>query len=161
MRSGIPQELNDCAPSDVRVSSDEWSHGALPNCTFPFEYAGVVYYECTKAGFNGQYWCANDCAFNTELQYRMRGVCVLPDAPSGVLGLGVNLSIMNVFISLLLIAGFSLVFVVCVSEVRSRRAFARVGVEETSFQLPGFEPQRSGGAQRFVLLAPRVGEPEN
>ena len=133
------------------MSSDEWSHGLLPNCTFPFYYLGTLYYECTKIGFDGRYWCANDCNFNKQRQMHLRGVCILPDAPVGVLGTGINLSIMNVFISLLLTAGFVVVCALCVTELRSRRAARRVGVENSSFQLPGFEPQRSGGAQSGVV----------
>ena len=138
-----PSELKDCAPSDIQVVSDEWSDGRLPNCTFPFYYRGQVYYDCTNIDYGGRYWCANDCHFS-KLQMTHRGVCNLPNASPGVFGTGINLSIVNAFIALLLTAAFILSAVLCVAEWRQRR---NRQVEDSSFQLPGFQPQRSSGPQ--------------
>ena len=109
-------------------------------------YRGQIYYTCTNRDYGGRYWCANNCQFKYHIYYR--GLCKDDNAPVDILGAGVNLGALNVFIGLLLAAGFVLSIILFCAELRNRRNSRRVEAETT---VPGFGEQRNAGPQGGVV----------
>ena len=110
--------------------------------TFPFLYNDVVYYECTNVDYAGRYWCANDCSF-TSTDYNLRGLCDPRDLPpeasgQGILGTGVALNTLNVFVGLIMTVAAFLFVGLLVGEFWRRKNSARVG-DDSNFSVPGFE----------------------
>lgn len=121
--------------SKIRVSQDDWTSGgrAPPNCTFPFAYKGKVYYSCTDAGNYHKYWCANSCHFSDGRNLLYRGTCDIPKNHQGVLGTGIGLNAINVFVGFLFAVGSLAVVAVLVAELCRRRGCRRspvVGLDE-------------------------------
>ena len=117
------QAYHDCmnrGPSNVAVLSDEWSGKKLPNCTFPFAYKGKIYYACTDVGYTARYWCANACDFSNGEAFH-KGDCDIGKNMRGVLGTGVALNTLNIFVAFLFVVGFCVLFVLCLVELRRRR----------------------------------------
>jgi hypothetical protein len=149
MAHNISQAYGDCAarrPSQIKVLRDDWTTvgHAPPNCTFPFGYRGRVYYGCTDEGYGGIFWCANDCDFSLG-KIMHRGVCDIPRNTRGVLGTGVALSALNVFVALLFSVGFVVILGVFLVEWRRRRSGKFSGTVDYDEETP------IGGQRQFEL----------
>jgi hypothetical protein len=138
--------------SQVGVLSDDWTPPGktAPNCTFPFVYHSKIYYGCTDENYGGVFWCANDCEFSLG-KLMHRGVCDVPRNTRGVLGTGVALSALNVFVALLFAVGLTVVLGVCLVECRRRRSGKFRGVVDQDEEVP------IGGHRQFELTEQEPG----
>jgi hypothetical protein len=116
------QAYHDCmakGSSKVAVTLDDWTldGSTPPNCTFPFTYKRKVYYACTDIDRAGKFWCANSCDFSLG-QILHRGECDIPKNTKGVLGTGIGLSALNIFVALLLTVAIIVALLLCLVEYR-------------------------------------------
>jgi len=136
MASNVTEVLEACTtngPSDVQVISDEWSLVGTqpPNCTFPFIWRDKIYYGCADVDYGGRYWCANSCDFSEGAVFH-RGECDIGGLGKGILGTGIALNVLNVFVALLMVITVLVSAALCTLELRKKKDFTKAvdGLDE-------------------------------
>ena len=84
-----------CGPSDEPVTTTGGTADEESLCTFPFEYKGITYSECTKVDNGNIAWCSLD----TEYDFRW-GNCVCDGSTVGVVSSQNELDTSNFIIAL-------------------------------------------------------------
>ena len=84
-----------CGPSDEPVTTTGGTADQESLCTFPFEYKGITYSECTKVDNGNIAWCSLD----TEYDFRW-GNCVCDGSTVGVVSSRNQLDTSNFIIAL-------------------------------------------------------------